>query len=729
MATCGSSSPYAGLQFISEFRIVVVGNRGAGKTSVANMILSRPTTMSPRRTAQCARIRGVAAGRLVTVVDTPGWWKNYSTNETPEYQKQELVLSAAHCSPGPHVLLLVVRVDTLYRDRNRRSAQEHLELLGENVWRHTIVIFTYGDHLQDQVVEQYAGGEGEAALQWLVGKCGSRYHVLDIESYSSSQVKELIEKIEEVVAVNGGCHFEMGRKRLHEVKEVRKVAEERANKRRMMVEEQRGIHEGHSCSMSSVRLLLLGSRRSGKSSAINTIFGREICGFRRTAQCVKIQDEMAGKLITVMDTPGWWRTVPARDTPELDKQEILLSVTLCPPGPHAVLLALRSDIAFTEEERKSVEEHMDLLGEGVWKHTVLLFTHGDLLGDVTIEQHIESEGKDLQLLVAKCRNRYHVLNNNNLVDATQVTQLLEKVEEMVAENGGFHYEIDQRTSKDMMRKWKLVEKKAKMRRKMKKRLGIMSSKRGAEQHLSELGLVLLGYGEAGKTSTGNTILGTAEFGWKRTSQCVKRQGEVAGRLLTVVDTPGWWKRLAAEHTPQPNKQEIAQSVQLTSSGPIAFLLVLRLDASFQEEERRSVEDHLKLFGPRVWDQTMVLFTCGDWLGDRSLELNIESEGEALKWLLEKCGNRYHVLNNKNQRSCTQVTELLEKIEELIADSRTSRLTDVQDSKEVTEMKRWGDAETRDRRTKKPKEECNLSDAFDLDDDDDVFVTDIGGKLF
>lgn len=225
-------------------------------------------------------------------------------------------------------------------------------------------------------------------------------------------------------------------------------------------------------------MVLLGSRRAGKSAARNTIFGRENFDYRRTMQCVKTQDEVAGKLVTVIDTPGWWRSLPARDTPALDKQEILLSMSLCPPGAHAVLLALRSDIAFTEKERRSVEEHMDLLAEGVWKHTILLFTHGDLLGDATFEQYIENEGKDLKMLVAKCRNRYHVLNNKDLVDATQVTQLLEKVEEMVAGNGGFYYEVDQRIYKEVKRKMRSSEKKAKMRRKMKKQSGVRSPKKG-----------------------------------------------------------------------------------------------------------------------------------------------------------------------------------------------------------------------------------------------------------
>ncbi|XP_036414451.1 GTPase IMAP family member 8-like [Colossoma macropomum] len=721
MAMC--ASPF-GVQFISEFRIVLLGNRGAGKTSLANTILSRQTT-SPKRTAQCVKIHGVAAGRLVTVVDTPGWWKNFLTNETPEFQKQELLLSTAHCPPGPHVVLLVIRVDKFYKEKHKRSAQEHLELLGKDVWRHIIVVFTYNDHLQDQTVEQFIGCEGETFLQWLVDKCGNRYHVLNVESYNSSQVKELMERIEEVVAVNGGCHFEMDRKRLYEVKEMRKKAEERADKRRKVVQEQRGGHEGLNCSLSNIRMVLLGYRRAGKSSARNAIFGKESFDCKRTAQCVKTQDEVAGKLVTVLDTPGWWRTLPERDTPELDKQEILLSMSLCPPGPHAVLLALRSDVAFTEEVRKSVEEHMDLLGKRVWDHTILLFTHGDLLGDITIEQHIDSEGIDLKLLVAKCRNRYHVLDNKNLGDATQVTQLLEKVEEIVAQNGGFHYEMDQRAYKEVRRKWRSVEKKAKMRRKMKKRSWMMSSKKGAGQHLPELSLVLLGYGEAGKTSTGNSILGTAEFGSKRTSQCVKSHGEIAGRRLTVVDTPGWWKRLPIEHTPPLNKQEIAQSVSLTSSGPLAFLLVLRLDSSFQEDEKRAVKDHLKLFGRRVWDQTVVLFTCGDWLGDRSIELHIESEGEALKWLLQKCGNRFHVLSNKNRRNSTQVTELLEKIEKLVAEN-TCHLRDMCDLKEVTEMRRLDEEGTNERRTKTQKEELGFDDESDLDDD--VFLTEIEDNI-
>lgn len=233
----------SGVQFISEFRIVLLGNKGAGKTSLANMILCRQST-SPKSTAQCMKVRGVAAGRLVTLIDTPGWWKNLLMHETPEFQKQELVLSMVHCQPGPHAVLLVIRVNAFYTEKEKRAAQQHIELLGKDIWKHTVVVFTYNDSLQNETVERHVGSEGETFLQWLVGKCGRRYHVFNIDRYSNTQVKELLETIEDIVAGYGGSCYEMDKKRLYEVGEMRRVAEEKANKRWWTVQEQRNFHEG-----------------------------------------------------------------------------------------------------------------------------------------------------------------------------------------------------------------------------------------------------------------------------------------------------------------------------------------------------------------------------------------------------------------------------------------------------------------------------------------------------
>ena len=198
---------------------------------------------------------------------------------------------------------------------------------------------------------------------------------------------------------------------------------------------------GNSIHRSELRIVLLGWIGSGKSSSGNTILGTEEFDLR-TAQCVKRLGEVAGRQVTVVDTPGWWRDLPEEYTTKLVKQEIVRSVSLCPPGPHALLLVIQGGGSFTEKHRISVEKHLQLLNERVWSHTIVLFTHGDYLGDTTIEQHIQQEGKALQWLVEKCGNRYHVLNNVNSGDGSQVTELLDKIQEMVAVNRGGHYEMD-----------------------------------------------------------------------------------------------------------------------------------------------------------------------------------------------------------------------------------------------------------------------------------------------
>ena len=170
----------------------------------------------------------------------------------------------------------------------------------------------------------------------------------------------------------------------------------------------------------------------GKSSSGNTILGREEFDTSgETAECVKREGETAGRHITVVEAPGWIRSFSLENTPERHKQEIIRCVSLCPPGPHAVLLVINVLESFTETHRRAALEHLELLGERVWSHTIVLFTCGDRLGNTTIEQHIEREGKALQWVVEKCGNRYHVVENNKS-DGGQVTELLEKIEEMVA---------------------------------------------------------------------------------------------------------------------------------------------------------------------------------------------------------------------------------------------------------------------------------------------------------
>ncbi|XP_070709205.1 GTPase IMAP family member 4 isoform X2 [Pempheris klunzingeri] len=184
-----------------------------------------------------------------------------------------------------------------------------------------------------------------------------------------------------------------------------------------------------------IRLVMLGWRWPGKSLTGNTIIGREEFRLERAAEfCVKRQTEVQERQVTVVDTPGWFS---AQDTPSSYKEEIVRGASLCPPGPHAFLLVIPVGM-FTEVDRARIEEHVSLFGERVWKHTIVVFNWADVLRTISIERYIRREGKDLQWVLEKCKRRYFVINNCIFGEHPQVGRLLEKVEKMVADEGG-HY--------------------------------------------------------------------------------------------------------------------------------------------------------------------------------------------------------------------------------------------------------------------------------------------------
>ncbi|KAM3860754.1 GTPase IMAP family member 4 [Diretmus argenteus] len=187
--------------------------------------------------------------------------------------------------------------------------------------------------------------------------------------------------------------------------------------------------------LSELRLVVLGWRWPGKSLTGNTILGREEFRLERAAEfCVKRQTEVEGRQVIVVDTPGWFST---QDTPSSYQQEMVRAASMCPPGPHAFLLVIPVGM-FSDVDRARVEEQVGLFGESVWNHTIVVFTWAEVLRNISIERYIRREGKELQWVLEKCKRRYFVINNYIFGAHPQLRRLMEKVEKMVSEEGGFY---------------------------------------------------------------------------------------------------------------------------------------------------------------------------------------------------------------------------------------------------------------------------------------------------
>lgn len=186
-------------------------------------------------------------------------------------------------------------------------------------------------------------------------------------------------------------------------------------------------------------------------------------------------------------------------------------------------------------------------------------------------------------------------------------------------------------------------------------------------------VILIGLSGGGRSSAGNTILGSEQFptgcGFEPVpAEVVSGSAAVEGYWITVVDTPGFTARDSDEDQLKKRLEMIGEQ---SNPGPHAVVFVVRI-GRMSREDSALLTALRKMFYDHPSNFSMVLFTHGDELRGRSIDQMIQSNS-CVSALVSVSRGRFCVFDNNQKGNREQVREFLRHVENIISENRGKHL--------------------------------------------------------
>ncbi|ROJ08808.1 Interferon-induced very large GTPase 1 [Anabarilius grahami] len=274
--------------------------------------------------------------------------------------------------PGPHVIVLLLKHDQCSAE-DHKCVEKVLKSFSERVYQHTLVLTT-----QEPT-------ETNDILHKIIRKCFYR----NLSLQRSSSLDDLLQMFEDIVQKNDEQHLD--------------CAEDEASQYFTMEQQDtERLSEGV-----KLNLVVCGSDGTLKSSISELIL-------QQTERDMKLH----GCLISLVELPAL-----SRLSVEEVMRQTLRCVSLCHPGVHVFLLII-PDAPLNNEDKAEMEEIQRIFSSRINKHMMILIMQNS-------KHQTEELCEETQSVIESFEGRHHFFGPN-----TQVSTLMENIEQMVEENRG-----------------------------------------------------------------------------------------------------------------------------------------------------------------------------------------------------------------------------------------------------------------------------------------------------